>query len=123
MAIELTNRAGSTEDEVSSRVHTTEALGSLALSVMNTRPVPVAAHMVPVLLGARSIAATQPVPAAAHAPSRSMPNAPPVRSVLPVAPRRTKSPHAGLLKAVVNSGQFASRNAWFPPQSWVRHTD
>src|SRR2546423_12508878 len=35
---------------------------------------------------------------------------------------RTKSPHAGLAADVVNSGQFASRNAWSPPQSCVRQT-
>ena len=35
---------------------------------------------------------------------------------------RTKSPQAGLLPAVVNSGQFASRKAWLPAQSWVRQT-
>ena len=29
---------------------------------------------------------------------------------------------AGLAPSVVNSGQFASRKAWSPPQSWVRQT-
>src|SRR5438270_490974 len=41
----------------------------------------------------------------------------------PVAPPSLpQSPHAGLLNAVVNSGQFASRYDWLPPSSSVRHT-
>ena len=44
----------------SSRVQTTDAAGAFALSVMNTRPVLVAAHIVPVFCGARSIQATAP---------------------------------------------------------------
>src|SRR5215471_1587286 len=35
---------------------------------------------------------------------------------------RTKSPQAGLAAEVVNSGQFASRDAWLPAQSWVLQT-
>src|SRR5436190_14644142 len=82
---------------------------------MNTRPVFVDAHSVPVLLVARSTAETQ-------QPPRSAPYAADVRSVAPVGPMRTKSPQIGLSPAVVNSGQFASRNAWSPPQSCVRQT-
>src|SRR6266536_1933050 len=82
---------------------------------MNTRPVFVAAQSVPVLLGARSTAATQ-------QPARSAPYAADVRSVAPGGPMRTKSPQFGSLLDVVNSGQFASRYAWSPPQSWVRQT-
>src|SRR5512133_1851359 len=82
---------------------------------MNTRPVFVAAQRVPVLLGARSTADT-------NAPARSAPYAADVRSVAPAGPMRTKSPQVGLAPSVVNSGQFASRNAWSPPQSCVRQT-
>src|SRR6185437_16396104 len=110
-----TNRGGSFAAELSSRCQTTEAAGSFALSVMKTRPVAVAAHIVPVLLGARSIAARA-------LPARSVPNAVDgstafgaVRSRRPGAPSRTKSPQDGSLNAVVNSEQFASRYDWGPP--------
>src|SRR4029453_9278563 len=105
------NRSGSTVDDGSSRYHTTDAAGaSPALSEMNTPPVLVAAHTVPVLLSVRSTAAT-------NAPARSVPYAVLVRSVIPAAPSWTKSPQVGVNPEVVNSGQFASRNAWLPPQS------
>src|SRR5438270_2092962 len=105
--MELTNRFGSTVEEGSSRAQTTEEAGALpALSEMNTRPAFVAAQTVPVLLGARSIAAMK--LANAFPPRRSPPYAALVRSVMPDAPSRTKSPHVGVDAAVVNSGQLAS---------------
>src|SRR5215475_5066743 len=114
--MELTNRAGSFAADVSRRVHVTDdAVGSFALSEMNTRPVFVAAQSVPVLLGARSTAET-------NAPARSAPYAAEVRSVAPAGPMRTKSPQFGLALSVVYSEQLASRNARSPPQSCVRQT-
>src|SRR5437879_2619239 len=103
------NRFGSFVARESSRFQTTDdAEGSFPLSEMKSRPVPVAAQSVPVLLGARSIAATkQPVVAAGSWHARSPQNALPRSEFAP--PMRTKSPQAGLLDAVVNSGQFASR--------------
>ena len=117
----MTNRLGSFVADVSSRVQTSPTPPARsALSEMNTRPVPVAAHSVPVLLGARSIAATAP-----PRPVGAVRRAGQVAVVF--APRR--SPMLDEVTAVrvvaadvVNSGQFASRNAWSPPQSCVRHT-
>src|SRR6266542_2951666 len=108
-----TNRFGSAvaDGSVSSRVYVTDPAAASAFFEMKTRPVVVAAHRVPVSLGARSIAATKPV---ARVPYEAA-----VRSVFPLGPIRTKSPQTGLVPDVVNSGQFASRNAWLPPQSWV----
>src|SRR5438093_463838 len=86
---------------------------------MKTRPAFVAAHSVPVLLGARSVAETEP-------PVRSAPYAVPARPpgwLFPGGPASdTKSPQAGSSLGVVNSGQFASRYAWSPPQSCVLQT-
>src|SRR5262245_36332211 len=82
---------------------------------MNTRPVLVAAHIPPVFCGAREI----------------QPTAPPARDPQPAAvscvdgtplPIGTKLPQPVGSK-VVNSGQFASRQAGFPPQSCVRQTE
>src|SRR6266545_4143161 len=95
-------RPGSFAAVVSIRVQITELAAASALSEMKTRPVPVAAQTVPVLPGARSIAATAPN-------NRSKPYAMKVRSVAPGGPIGTKSPQAGLAADVVNSGQFASR--------------
>ena len=39
-----------------------------------------------------------------------------------MGPIWTKSPQPACVPGVVNSGQFASRYAWFPPQSCVRQT-
>jgi hypothetical protein len=92
---------------------------------MKTRPVFVAAHSVPVSLGARSTAATKPpirvVPYTGGGKG-GMSEGVSVRSVCPAGPMRAKSPHAGLAPEVVNSGQFASRYAWLPPQFCVRQT-
>ena len=99
-------------------MYVTLAAAASAFFEMKTRPVVVAAHIVPVSLP-RSIAATLP-------PERLVPRKSvafdAVRLVLPAGPICTKSPHVGLAAEVVNSGQFASRNAWLPPQSWVRQT-
>ena len=96
-------------------MNVTDAAGAFALSETKTRPVAVAAQSVPVLAGARLIA--EMLPAARSAAVRR------TRQVGRAGgPIRTKSPQFGGLEAVVNSGQFASRNAWLPPQSWVRQT-
>src|SRR5436305_4433004 len=111
----LTNRFGSLLDEESSRSHTTEPAAASALLEKNTRPVDVSAHSVLELVELRSTAATVP-------PERS-PQASEVKIFdgLPF-PILMKSPHPCWFAGVVNSGQFASRNAWSPPQSFVRHT-
>src|SRR5262245_32121117 len=119
MVIPEMNRPGDAPADAlsSSRANVTEPAASFAFFVMKTRPVVVATHIVPVSDAARSIAPTAP-------PLRPVPRNPPlaVRFVLPAGPIWTKSPQAGLLNAAVNSGQLASRNAWLPPQSWVRQT-
>src|SRR5690242_9466922 len=99
--MELTNRPGALLASVSIRVNVTALAAASEFSDTKTRPVPVATHSVPVLLGARVMAATSP-------PAR-VPREPAVRLVAPLGPIRTKSPQAGSLNAVVNSGQFASR--------------
>src|SRR2546422_7495001 len=88
----------------SSRVQCTDVAAASALSVINTRPVPVAAHMVPVFCEARAIQAT--------APPARLPHAAEVSSVEGApSPIFTKSPQLGAAADVVNSGQFASRYA------------
>src|SRR5205809_7824618 len=84
----------------STRFQTTDAAAASALSVMNTRPVLVAAHIVPVFCGVRAIQATAP-------PARVAPHTAEVKSE--GAPMRTKSPQPGWDAAVVNSGQLAPR--------------
>src|SRR5437588_12932334 len=119
----LTNRAGSAValGSVSSRVKVTLPAAASAFFDMKTRPVVVATHNVPVSFVVRANAATLP-------PAREVPRksgvglALPVRLVAPLGPIRTTSPHAGSATEVVNSGQFASRNAWLPAQSRVRQT-
>src|ERR1700674_358437 len=98
---------------------TTVAAAALALSVMNTRPALVAAHIEPMFCAVRWIQATAP-------PRRVAPYARlsvSVMSVAPAGPIRTKSPQPGCVADVVNSGQLASRKAWLPPQSCVRQTE
>src|SRR6185369_5589164 len=107
-------RPGLMVPNVSSRVNVTKPAAASAFFETKSRPVVVAAHNVPVSLGARSIAATFP-------PDR-LPSDEAVRLVAPLGPIRTKSPQAGFAAEVVNSGQFASRNVWSPPQSCVRQT-
>ena len=104
------NRFGSTADDESRRSQTTEAAGSLALLEKKTRPVVVAAQSVPVSAVLRSIAATLPPERSPHVAEVSRVDGTPL-------PIFTKSPQVGVAKNVVNSGQFASRNAWLPPQS------
>ena len=82
-----------------------------AFCEMNNRPIRVAAQSVLLLLGARSFATT-------YEPVLSVPKNVPV-SVGP--PRGTQSPQ-GDVKVPKNSLQFASRNAWGPALSCVRHT-
>src|SRR4029077_12659689 len=100
----------------SPRFQTTEDAAASALSVMNTRPVLVAAQMVPVFCGVRAIQAT--------APPARLPQAVAVSCVdgagLPIG---TKSPQPGWAADVVNSGQLASRKSRSPPQSCVRQTE
>src|SRR5256885_7378395 len=111
----LTNGLGSTLKEESSRSQTTEPAAASALPEKNTRPVDVAAQIVLESVELRSTAATVP-------PERS-PQSASVSCVDGVpSPMMTKSPHPGWFPAVVNSGQFASRNVGSPPQSCVRHT-
>src|SRR5947207_11646256 len=111
----LTNRFGSTLDEESSRSQTTEAAAASALLEKNTRPVDVAAHIVLESVELRSTAATVPRERSPQAVEVSCVDGTP-------SPMMTKSPHPGWFPAVVNSGQFASRNTGSPPQSCVRHT-
>src|SRR5438309_7764450 len=85
---------------------------------MKTRPVPVAAHNVPVFCGARASHAT------AAADENLLPHAADVSSVEGApSPILTKSPQLGAAAEVVNSGQFASRYVCSPPQSCVRQTE
>src|SRR5690349_7345064 len=101
----------------STRFQTTAFAAALALSVMNTRPVMVAAQRVPVFWAVRCNQATAP-------PARLAPHAAEFNCVEGTPfPILTKSPQPGLVEEAVNSGQLASRNAWFPPQSCVRHTE
>ena len=111
------NRSGAetAPGRLSIRVQTTALAGASALVETNTRPAPVAAHSVLVLVATRSITATAP-------PRRVTPYAVPLKLVAPVGPIRTKSPQAGSAAEVVNSAQFASRYARGPPQSCVRQT-
>src|SRR5438876_8115010 len=103
-------RFGSFAADVSRRCHTTAAgSDAFALSVTKSRPVVVAAHIVPVFWGARASQATAP-------PARSAPNVTEgstvfgaVRSRAPAGPIRTKSPQVGSDADVVNSEQLASR--------------
>src|SRR5947208_13956883 len=108
----LTNRFGSTLDAESRRSQTTEPCAASALLEKNTRPVVVAAHSVVESVELRATAATLP-------PERS----PQVEEVSDVDgtpfPIFMKSPQPGWFPKVVNSGQFASRVAWTPPQSVV----
>src|SRR5919112_212483 len=111
----LMKRFGSLVTSESSRVKTTLLAGSAsAFFVMNRRPVVVDAHNVPVSLAARPIRPTKP-------PTRSEPDEDAPRSpglFVPSGPASaTQSPQPRLLPGVVNSGQFASRNAWLPPLS------
>ena len=93
------------EGSVSSRVYVTEPAAASAFVEINTRPVVVATHIVPVSLAVRAIAATKP-------PARVVPPlVVTVRSVSPAGPIWTKSPQPGCVPDVVNSGQFASRVA------------
>src|SRR5712691_2611369 len=94
----------------------TEAAAASALLVMNTRPVLVAAHMVPVFWGARAIQATAPPARLPHEAELSCVEGTP----LPIG---TKSPQPGWTAEVVNSGQLASRVSRSPPQSCVRQTE
>ena len=87
----------------STRCQTTEPAAASALSEMNTRPVPVAAQSVPAFVDCRRRADTA-------LPARP-PQAADVRSVVGAPPILTKSPQPGWAADVVNSGQFASRNA------------
>src|SRR4029077_7303075 len=86
------------------------------LSVTKTRPVEVAAHIVPVFCGVRAINATAPPALVPQAAAFSWVEGRP-------SPMMTKSPQPGWVADEVNSGQFASRVAWSPPQSWVRQTE
>src|SRR5436189_4257595 len=113
--IPLTNRFGSTLEEESRRSQTTEPAAASALLEKNTRPVDVAAHIVLESVELRATCATVPRERSPHrADVRSVEGTP--------FPILTKSPQSGSSPGVVNSGQFASRNAWLPPQSTVRHT-
>src|SRR5256884_977805 len=111
----LTNRFGSTLEEESRRSQTTEPAAASALPEKNTRPVDVAAHIVLESVELRATAATVPSERSPHSAEVSCVDGMP-------SPMMTKSPHPGWFPAVVNSGQFASRNAWLPPQCFVRHT-
>src|SRR5882757_5330895 len=109
----------------SSRVKVTLPAATSALLDMKTRPTVVATHKVPVFFVVRARAAMLP-------PRRVDPytgggngvnvEAVSVSCVAPLGPMRTKSPQAGFAPEVENSGQWASRNAWLPAQSWVRQT-
>jgi len=103
----LTNLPGLFAASESSRVNVTLVFVVLAFFEMKTRPADVAAHNVAVSELPRATDAI--VPPARLAPRWSVAEA--VRLVAPAGPMRTKSPQAGLLPAVVNSGQFASSNA------------
>src|SRR5437773_10188416 len=111
----LTKRFGSTLDDESRRSQVTEPAAASALLEKNTRPVDVAAHNVLESVELRVTAATVPPSRSPHSVDVSCVDGTPF-------PMITKSPHPGWFPGVVNSGQFASRNAWFPPQSCVRHT-
>src|SRR5213593_300119 len=95
-------RGGELVAAVSRRVQWTVLAGSFALSVTNTRPVEVAAHIVPVFCGARAIHATAPPARVPHAAELSCVDGTP-------SPMITKSPQPGCAADVVNSGQLASR--------------
>src|SRR5712691_11962172 len=103
MYIPDTNRPGSAvaDGNVSNLVNVTLAAAASAFLKMKTRPVLVAAHNVPVSLGARSTAAT--------VPRERSPKAAEVSDVAPAGPMATKSPQLGSEPLVVNSGQFVSR--------------
>src|SRR5438132_14265754 len=111
----LTNRPGLFASSESSRVYVTELAAASAFFEMKTRPVVVAAQSVPVSLEVRWIAATLPPERVPHAEEVSRVDGMP-------SPMITKSPQPALVANVVNSGQFASRVAWLPPQSCVRQT-
>src|SRR5438094_4736479 len=111
----LTNRGGSLLEEESRRSQTTEPAAASALLEKNTRPVDVAAHIVLESVELRATAATVPRERSPHSVEVSCVEGTPF-------PMMTKSPHPGWFPGVVNSGQFASRNIWSPPQSCVRHT-
>src|SRR5437867_5007834 len=95
-------RGGELVAAVSRRGQWTALGGSFALSVTNTRPVEVAAHIVPVFCGARAIHATAPVARVPHAALFSCVEGTP-------SPMITKSPQPGCAAGVATSGQFASR--------------
>src|SRR5436309_13527727 len=94
-------RGGELVAAVSRRVQWTALAGSFALSVTNTRPVEVAAHIVPVFCGARVIHATAPVARVPHAALFSCVEGTP-------SPMITKSPQPGFAADSVNSAQFAA---------------
>src|SRR2546426_12740949 len=100
----------------SSRFQCTEDALAFALSVTKRRPPVVDAHIVPASCGARAIHETAPPARLPHAADVSCVEGTP-------SPMMTKSPQPGCVAEVVNSGQLASRNAWSPPQSWVRQTE
>src|SRR5436309_7424745 len=104
-------RFGSFEAPESSLVHATDEAGAFALSVTKTRPAPVAAHSVPVFCGALASHAMAPPFRSAPKVVEASTSFGAVRSRAPAAPMRTKSPQFGFAADVVNSGQFASRNA------------
>src|SRR6266542_7146338 len=98
----LTKRPGSFVARPSRRTNVTLLAGSASAFVeMKTRSVVVAAQSVLVSPRVRASAATLP-------PDRS-PRAEVARVEVSSF---TQSPQAGLAAEVVNSGQFASRNAW-----------
>src|SRR5438445_508282 len=109
-------RVGELAALLSSRNQCTVAAGSLAWSVMNRRAPVVDAHSVPVSCGARAIQETAPPDRVPHVADVSRVEGMP-------SPMMTKSPQPGWTEEVVNSGQLASRVAWSPPQSCVRHTE
>src|SRR4051812_50224409 len=72
--------------------------------------------MVPVFCAVRVSQATAPPGREPHAAALSCVDGTPF-------PITTKSPQPAFVADVVNSGQFASSNAWLPPQSCVRQTE
>src|SRR3989440_10829930 len=109
-------RVGEVAALVSSRNQCTAEARSLPLSVMKSRAPVVDAHNVPAFCGARAIHETAPPARVPHVADVSRVEGMP-------SPMMTKSPQPGWTEEVVNSGQLASRVAWSPPQSCVRHTE